>query len=214
MTREWRRAVLLVLAVATLGGCLNLSRRYAEKTYFVLDAERPSTSEAGVADASDAAEGRRSSTLAVRPFRVAPGFESRKLVYRTGEMSFESDFYNEYFLPAGAQVTQATRDWLGRAGLFSGVLGEGSLVDADYVLEGSLRALHGDFSGGGGPTAVVALQVFLLRNSDRGAEILLQKDFEARESISSRAPEDLVIGLGDGLSAILSDLERAIRDLP
>lgn len=221
MTTTVRAASCILVLVLVQTGCLSLSREYAEKTYFVIEAEREAAS--GNATSSDvgeiepgtagAAARALAGTLAVRPLRVAAGFEARQLVYATGDRRFESDFYNEYFLPAPTLVTNALRDWIDDARLFDSVVGEGSLIDADYVLEGSLRKMYGDYSERDAPAAVVELQVLLLRNGDRGAEIVLQENFESRTQIARRSARALVDGLGSALTDVLTRLEASILEL-
>ena len=99
-------------------GCTSLSRSYPERAFYVIEVHRETEPRAVQGD-----------LLAVRGLRVSPGFESRQLVYATGEGRFDADFYHQFFVPAPVMITDAIHDWLASCGLFEGVVGAGSLTD-------------------------------------------------------------------------------------
>ena len=82
-----------------MAGCVNLEKGYPEKHYFVLDASRDE-------DISSPDTGK---VLTVRRFRVSPKYEGKGLVYRLEELSFESDFYNEFFISPVSMFTEEIR---------------------------------------------------------------------------------------------------------
>ena len=56
--------------------------------------------------------------LTVRRIRVTPKYEGKGLVYRLSELSYESDFYNEFFISPVSMFTEEIRKQLSESGLF------------------------------------------------------------------------------------------------
>lgn len=155
------------------------------------------------------------SVLKVRPFDISPGFQGRELVYRLGDHEFESDYYNLFFVPPGPAVTQQIRQWLRDGGVFSNVMEEGSIVNADFALEGSVTSLYGDFRDRTAPKAVLEIQVFLLQNNIESYPVIFQKTYrkETPFAFSGTESTELANALNIGLAGILQALEDDVRAL-
>ena len=87
----------LLLAVAA---CLNKS--YQEKRSFVLDVSSESREPASESPI----------VLKIRKFRVSPLFVGRSMVYRIGELQYENDYYDEWFVSPSLLLTRQFHDWL------------------------------------------------------------------------------------------------------
>jgi cholesterol transport system auxiliary component len=107
---------LLPLAALLAAGCVSLSKAYPEKRRFALEAPRR---------AETSGEPSRG-TLRVYSLRVGPLHAGSELVVRTGEFEYESDFYNEWFVPPGAMLTRALEDWLDGGRVFDDVVPSGA----------------------------------------------------------------------------------------
>ncbi len=195
----------LLLCPLFLAGCSLPHLPAPEKRYYALNAKRPET----LAPASP------KSVLKVRSFDISPGFQARELVYRLGEHEFESDYYNLFFTPPGPAVTQQIRQWLRASGVFSNVMEEGSIVTADFALEGSVTSLYGDFRNKSAPKAVLEVQVFLLENRIESYPVLFQKTYrrETPFAFSGTDSTELAGALNQGLADILTELETDLRAL-
>ena len=79
----------LALAVA-LTGC-GLTRPAPVKNTFLLDPPLPPVVSAP-----------KPGTLRIGAFNVSAPYRDRAFTYRTGDVKFESDFYNEFFVAPGA----------------------------------------------------------------------------------------------------------------
>ncbi len=195
---------LALAAVLTASGCVKLSKAYPQKAYHVIEVERPSADTAP----TDAP------AIAVRPFHVSPGFEERGLVYRRADGSFETDFYNELFLPLETMVTDATSRWLVRSGRFSSVLPFGSLAMSPLVLEGSVRSAYGDYRDAGNPSAALDVQFLLVRDEDLGPSVVGQIDYGiVRAPLEGTSAADLVRGYEVALAEVLTRLEADLARL-
>ena len=147
-----RWLVLAVAAVVVASGCAVPAREYAAKRHYVLEAARAGRTQAAAA----------APVVKVRRFAVSDRFAGTGFVYRTGDVTVESDFYNEFFVPPASLVTEAAQTWLAASGIFSHVGSGGSGPDAAYTLEGEVGTLLGDFSDAAQPKAVLALSLVLI----------------------------------------------------
>ncbi len=194
--------VAAILAALSLGtGCVGVSRSYAERHYYMFELACP---EAGLPPSS-------APTLVVRRFRISPAFERRELVYRTGESTYESDFYNAFFAPPADLIAEQARECLSRSDLFSAALAPSSGVKAQYALEANVAALYGDYRDKAHPKAVLEIQFFLLPTTGPASQVLFQKDYRMIVPLTGAGPEALVKGWGQALQQALEDLQKDLR---
>jgi len=105
------RQVVCLLTVCLLCGCI--SRPHLDVRTFAF----------AIPPASKPAPSFRTHrVVAVRSLRVAAPFDCRSLVYRTGEYSFESDSYAEFFVSASESLLLPIRSCLRQAGTFEAVV--------------------------------------------------------------------------------------------
>ncbi len=98
---------LASLLLASLWSC---SRPAPIKQTYLLQASAP----------TEVATTPRPSTLKVGSIAVAAPFRSKSLVYREGDLKYESDFYNEFFVAPSAMLTEGASAWLAAAGSLQG----------------------------------------------------------------------------------------------
>ena len=194
---------LALLSVVLLSACMNLERPYPERRYYLLRMEREGERREPTAGA----------VLRVSHFNVSPAFQTRELAYMRDENRGETDFYNQFYLSPDSMITTEARNWLSDSGLFENVVPSNSLVEAGYILEGSIVALFGDYRKKTEPIAHLELQVLLLRDDPRGVKVLLQKDYNDLVPLSEASPEALVEGLRTALRTILESLEEDIASV-
>jgi cholesterol transport system auxiliary component len=193
----------LALLMIIVSGCSGLSKSYPERSYFMFDvppvAQKPAPVKGAIAEVSR--------------FSVSPGSEGKEFIYRTAELSYESDFYNQFFRPPGAMLTEITIRWLGGAGLFRDVLSTVTQAGANYFIEGNVVQLYGDYRST--PKAVMQIQFLLLKYSDDSSYddntgIVFARTYTAEIPIVSKTPGALMAGwntaLGEILNAFLTDL--------
>ena len=183
------------------GACVQLNKSYPEKQFYSLEVARTAaTANPGTGH-----------VLRVRRFVVAPQYEGRELVYRTGDLQFESDFYHEWFVQPGAVLTQQTLNWLAASGIFQAVLDSGSRLDETLTLEGHVTALYGDYRDKSAPKAVLELRVRVIGENESRPPILFHQDYRQAITVADETPEALVKGLNEELQLILSLLEEDLR---
>ena len=185
-----------------LAGCSGMNRPYPAKQRFALMIERE---HAGSTPSND-------STLRVREFSVAPPYHERAFVYRKGDSEFETDYYREFIASPATLLTSETISWLSGAKLFGKVLPGNSAADNEYLLEGTVTALCGDYRDQPAPKAVMELQVFILAEQATQTKVLFDRTYRHEASIKGAEPADLVNGWNEVLRAILTELESGLRN--
>lgn len=194
-------AVAVGLALAAACGCSAPVKEYPEKRQYVLEVSRPGRAAAPLG----------AGVAKVRQFRISSRFEGTGLVYRTGDVSYEADFYNEFLTSPASLITEEARDWLGSSGVFAQVVDAGSGADARYILEGNITGLYGDFSDAKKPRAVMAISIVLLDQDSAEVSIASFKKYRAEAALESNAAAELVKGWNKCLAEILSAAEKDLR---
>ncbi|HEY5542062.1 MAG TPA: ABC-type transport auxiliary lipoprotein family protein [Candidatus Binatia bacterium] len=187
------RSTLLLLAVFC-GGCVTLERSYpADQRYFMIEAQDGKTPSSEGTD-----------ILSVHNLYISPRYADRNFIYRTSETEYETDFYNQFLSPPATMISEEVRQALAAARLFKVVLGPSNPLPANYVLEGSINVLYGDFRNLRAPAAVLEIE-FLLHNEDPTQnKIVMQKRYRRSIPLSERTPEALVKGWNQALAEIIT----------
>ena len=194
MNRFWAiRRAALCLATLLAAGCINLERSYPEKRYFVIQVAEPKALAAN-----------NGQVLSVANLNISPRFADRGFVYRTSETEYESDFYNQFLSAPAILITEETRKALGGS-RFKFVVGPASPLTPNYVLEGSINALYGDFRNPGAPTAVLELELFLHNEDVANPGVVLQKRYRKAVPLKERSPQALTHGWSAALDAIVTE---------
>jgi len=189
------------LALAAVCGCSIPVKEYPEKQQYVLDVSRPGKAAAPLG----------AGVAKVRQFRISSRFEETGLVYRTGEMRYEADFYNEFLTSPALLITEEARDWLGASGVFAQVVDARSGADADYTLEANVTALYGDFRDEKQPRAVMAISFLLLDEDGGGISIVSLEKYRSETALESNTAAELVKGWNKCLVEILAAAEKDLQ---
>ncbi len=195
-----RLGLALILLTSAMA-CVSLKKNAPEKRYYVLDAHR--TADTSAVEKSPV-------TILVRRLAISPRCEGQEFVYRTGDLTFESDFYHQFFIPPAAIISEETEQWLTSSGAFEEVIGEADRSTPDCVLEGSIAALHGDYTAT--PAKAVLEIQFMLRVANESQRILFQKDYRQEQPATGDDPAALARGWNQALATILNELSRDLAD--
>ena len=195
----FRNFVLALLALCA--ACVGIERRYPDKRYFVL--EVPAQASPSNPTASE--------TLQVSNIRVSPRYADRSFVYRTSDSGYESDFYNQFLVAPASLITEEVRKGLIDTRTFQHVIGSTNQSQPNYVLEGAVNALYGDFRNVDSPRAVLEMEFFLTSESPAKPGILMQKRYAKSIPLTGRSPEALVKGWNQALEEILTSLAADLK---
>ena len=199
--------ITLLAAVCLLTGCL--ARPHLEKQSFIFSL--PSRS------ALAGATGNR--VLRVRTLQVAPPFEGKALVYRTGEFSYDRDPYAEFLVsPSEGLISPICSRWR-EAGVFNAVAEAGSALKPDTLVEIHVSQLYGDFRQSENPTAVLTIRfIFFDAHAYVPEKVMLQREYSRAIPIKERTATALIEGWNQALAQILDsavvDFGRADTDAP
>ncbi len=195
-------SVLTLIMFPLLTGCVNLEKSYPTKRYFMLDTSRN----------KDIYSHGAGKVLTVRRIRVAPKYEGKGLVYRLSELSYESDFYNEFFISPVSMFTEEIRKRLSGSGLFKLVLAPSSILETNYILEGTVTSLYGDYRVKTAPKAVLEIQFFLLQETDNNPKMIFQNQYHKEEPLKDNTPEALVTSWNSVFNQILTEFETDLKE--
>jgi cholesterol transport system auxiliary component len=208
------RARFLILISAALfcalgaAGCGGITKSYPERSYYMFEAPPAEKAPAPV----------KGAVAQVWKFSVSPGSDGKEFVYRTDDISYESDFYNQFFRAPGALLTETTIRWLADTGLFEDVISSLGQGFASYFIQSNVVELYGDYRGA--PAAVMTIQFFLLEytpESEYGDStgIIFNKTYSSHVPIPTASAPDLMRGwnaaLGEIYGALLEDLKLYVK---
>lgn len=205
-----RLATLLSAAIllAALTGCITLGGRASTVLAYAIEARRPESPSTTVNTATG--------TLKIRPLRVTPMFEGRKLVYRRPGPTWQSNYYHEFFISPGLMLTGVVEQWLTASGAAGRVIPATSRISADRQLEGNILALYCDTTVQP-PLAVIEMEFLLIDEPAAGAnaapKVAFQRVYRREEAIADAEPRQAVDGWNRALAGILQAFENDLRGL-
>ncbi len=189
-------ALLAAAALAlALAGC-SMTRPALTKRTFLLDPPLP-----------PAVATTRPGVLRVGTFEVAGAYRDRGFVYRTTDLKYEADFYNEFFVAPGPMIAEDVARALAAAKVFSRVVpGAAAAEEGDYVLEGFVFDLYADARQSAN-AAAIGISFYLSRTAFPTA-VVWSREYRQRVALKADTPEGLAQAWNEGLGAILADLAR------
>jgi cholesterol transport system auxiliary component len=193
-------SVLFLLSALTFGGCLSKPPMNEQTFAFSV----PTSS-----DTSEAASGR---VLGIKTLQVAPPFDGRAFVYRTGEFSYERDSYAGFLGLPTEVLTGPVTELLRGDGCFSAVVKMGSAARPNTLVEINVNELYGDIRKTDSPAAILSMQV-ILTDAKNGlpGKVLLQKNYSRRIPMKSTAPAALMAAWNEALVEIFADIASDFR---
>jgi ABC-type uncharacterized transport system auxiliary subunit len=191
-------------------GAACISKSYPEKQRYTFEVDR---SVAGLPAVSAAPNPEGNGVLRVRRVRVAPMFERKRFVYRTGDNTFVDDFYMEFFAPPGSLLREAVLDWMEPSPVFSSVVRATKAVDADWTLQAEVHQLYVDARdpGAGAPRTILQMDFTLYDAASADVDVVFQKKYSAESSVSAKSGQAIMASWGESLSKVLSELESDIQ---
>lgn len=195
-----------VLAVCA-GGCGVQPQPAPSNSFFMLNVQP----DAAPIDAASAA------CLTLRSVTVRPQFAGVALVYRTGELTYEKDYYNQFLAVPDQQFGDILAEWLRSADVR--VCADGRTDGTQRLtLEPHLEAIYADFRNPSAPAAYARMRFVLTRydRSCRCSSIVLDETFEAVAPLPPRPAAEAVVGamskaVDEVLAQFYPSLQEAIR---
>ncbi|MDR1084091.1 MAG: hypothetical protein LBP22_04350 [Deltaproteobacteria bacterium] len=152
--------------------------------------------------------------LRVSQFNTAAAYETSKFIYRTREGRLVEDFYNELMAGPSRLLADSLATYLDRTNPYCQVVRAQGEKKADFVLEGYVAELLGDFSQNP-PQARITVAVTLNDVRRNQVKIVLARTYQAQVTFNSEtaapAPE-LAQAAAQAWLQILTGLERDIDE--
>ena len=190
-------ATAAVFVAVTLASC-SLSRPAPVKSMYLLDAAAPPV-----------ATVQKIASLRIGVINVAAPFRGKTLVFRRDDITYEADFYSEYFVAPAAMLGEATAKALTAAYVFRRVIPPGaSPDDGEYVLDGFVTELYGDLREAGKPAAVITVTFYLSTASTPTPRVVWSHVYRQRVPAGDGSSDAFARASNSALSAILADLAR------
>jgi|HubBroStandDraft_1064217.scaffolds.fasta_scaffold162903_2 cholesterol transport system auxiliary component len=150
--------------------------------------------------------------LGIKSLQVAPPFDGRSFVYRTGEYSYERDSYAQFLGDPAEVLAVPVREMLLGDGCFRDVVKAGSAAKPNTLVEINVSQLYGDIRKPGSPCAVLAMQViFLEATNGLPGKVILQQNYSRRIPMKSTAPAALMAAWNRALVEIFADVASDFR---
>ncbi len=203
MNVQW--VVILLVLVVALAGCIKPKQRSISKRQFLIETQRG-------AQTSQTMASEPAGVLEIQRFGIVSRYESKGLVYKIGDVEYESDFYNEFLTAPQTMISEVIYTWITDAGIFDSVIYTDSRLRADYILEGNILSLYGDFSDPeSNGQAVMEIQFFLIDEKPQIKRKVLGGIYRSTQVVEQRTAESLIKGYNRCLENILRRLERDIQ---
>jgi uncharacterized lipoprotein YmbA len=192
---------LCVILAVYMAGCSVPRRDTLEKKTFLLKVEHP----------EETIPQPITACFNIRMTRVAPAFSGSQLVYRTGPVTYEQDYYNAYLSTPDEQLNEIVKRWFRDSRQFVCHTAEESGKET-ITFEPHLDELYADFQGSGNPSAVAQMHFYLSRY-DQGCGCpveILKKSYAVSTPLPSAkpTPEEVVAALSQSVEQILLELEQ------
>jgi len=189
---SWLKLILCSASVCTLLACGLPSRPPIETTSWLVSPTRT----------GPAHQPRTDIWLRMGSVSVTTPFDGKSLVYRLGDNRYEKDFYNVYAALPNEMVSNATRQWMNQANIFSMTVGQITSFFPFYTLQASVEEFYGDYRVR--PEAVVTVEFFLTVTTAGIEKPLIGSNrYTKRVALANNTPAALVQGEQEALAEIL-----------
>ncbi|MFA6600021.1 MAG: hypothetical protein WC352_08165 [Candidatus Omnitrophota bacterium] len=191
--------------LAIFSGCANvdLKKPFPEIKTYSLDLSRQ----------DHAAYAGKPVSVRFDAFSAVPAFADRYLTYRTSETAYEQDFYNQLMTSPAKMTGDQAASWMKGSALVSVVAPLEVPMTPDYVVNGQLLELFGDYRNASSPKAVLHIQLTVSRPASSGtAEVLFQKVYPVDLAIDRPSPKALTEGWSLCLGQIMADFENDLKN--
>ncbi|MFH2059119.1 MAG: hypothetical protein ABIJ59_09485 [Pseudomonadota bacterium] len=197
------KALFIMVILILFSGCAALDKEPTIKKYYGLTIKLPFAGQiisgqnlpdknlSGIGDA-----------LLVKELLIASTFDSHAFIYRMGENTYQTDFYNEFIVYPAKLITEKLTENIYSSTYFSQPMANREQA-IQYRLSGKILNLYGDFQTPDSPKAVMEIRLILEKKQDNAFASYSNKTYRFEEPIASPSPEDLVAGWNKGLTNII-----------
>jgi cholesterol transport system auxiliary component len=204
------KPILFIVILLFIPSCLNTQSIYPEKKYFLLEItqEQSLPNQFTIAPAKNQ---KNFGILRIAKIRMSPPYTGKGFIYKKSINTFDTDFYNEFLVSPDDMLAELIRKWMASSGLFDRVTCSPGHFKENYILEGAVTTMHGDYSDMNHPFAVFCIQFFLIKDSGLNYQLIFQKNYAKKLSIDKHNTQSLVQGWNKALTQIMIDFQSEIE---
>ncbi|MDZ4742147.1 MAG: hypothetical protein SGI98_01860 [Verrucomicrobiota bacterium] len=206
-----KKIFLLVITLFTglvlMGGC-GFSRQAAiNREYYMLDVVKFTNESATPKKAVFP-----SVVIMVQPLGMTVAYDKKSFVYRTGEYTYESDFYRSFQEAPVILIEEQTYQWIQTKKLFGQVIRPGTLVKPNFMIYGYVYQMYGDYSVPGDFKAVLSVGYKILGHSKNLYDnVVLEKIYTQKVPLKDRDIQTLIDSYNTALKNVLLQLTADIK---
>jgi len=151
-------------------------------------------------------------TIAVLPFTTAPEYTERKIVYAPRPGELETYHYHQWRVVPAELVQSFLRRDLTRAGLFAAVTGPNTVLEQNFVLEGSVEEFL-ERDGESSWTAAAGITVALIDQVEKDAirRLVFQRSYMEEEPCTARTPRGVAEAMSRAVHRISKNIQKDLR---
>jgi cholesterol transport system auxiliary component len=197
-----RKSIILSLCIVFITGCASFNKPYPEITNYSLEVTRD----------LDATKEEEAMSLKVKLFSVSPRFDTKILVYKTDNFVYETDYYNRFMSFPSYMFTEQIAGWLAASPKIKYVADTRLGSPADYVLNGKILEMYGDFRNKEQAKAALKIEMVFLDERGDNPEVVVQKIYSQEIALDEPTVSALIDGFNQGLENILLDFESDLEN--
>jgi len=198
-----RNILFACCVTAVLSGCVNLAKSASRRNFYMLNTS-------GTVPPGNLVPTGDKPLLHIQNFSIAAQFARREFVYRTDDDLYESDYFNAFFINPADILHERITFGLAYADPFNILFPGLDQLNADYLLDGYVTMLCGDFRDPKQPKAALGMAIYLLKTTKPNTSVVMGKTYTREIPIAKRTPSLLVQGWNQALTEILTDLRTDI----
>jgi cholesterol transport system auxiliary component len=193
--------MIFIVILLVIPSCLNTQSIYPEKKYYMLE----------ISQKNPATHKAKKGILRIAKIRMSPPYTGKGFIYKKCENTYDTDFYNEFLISPDDMLAELVRKWMASSGMFERVTCSPGHFKENYILEGAVTTLNGDYTNIDSPYAVLCIQFFLIKDSGLNYQLIFQKNYAKKVAIKKHNTQSLVQGWNKALKQIMIDFQSEME---
>ena len=149
-------------------------------------------------------------SISVLPFTASAEAAGQMFLYRSGEVSYEYDFYNRFLAPPAQMLTGELRRWLSRSRV-GPVREPGAPLSSDLMLQPRLTELYADYRDVSRPRAVAVIVLSVVARETSGNRELFERTYRRAVPMNEVSPVAAVKGWNAAVAGIFTEITGDLR---
>ena len=151
--------------------------------------------------------------LKVRNFKISPTFNGRNFTHKVSRYTYDTDFYNAFFIPVQLNIMELAENWLSNSDIFSLVVSGRNAIPSDLILEANVLEIYADHSKNGKAKAVLRMKFFVTSTMNPDSRLFFAKEYQRIIPLQNRKSITLIKGWNLALKKIFEAFESDLRRL-